>query len=194
MKYKHYLRDTTSPRKLEKLQTKTALFSFGSLRGLWSRRVDCLWMQLFMAVPMTPSAAVADFGSRRYCRFIPFNLFLSLAAPHLVLVTGNKFIAGVVVTGDNCSPLSLSPVINLSPVTMTPVINLSPVFGTDPDQNRVTWETPSSEPIPNRRKPLRRTRTLSDPAQTQVWSEQVWLNTTFISQGSRSWDKLAVET
>jgi len=24
--------------------------------------------------------------------------------------------------------------------------------------------------------------------------EQVWLNTTFISQGSRSWDKLAVET
>jgi hypothetical protein len=33
-----------------------------------------------------------------------------LAAPHLhgvlVLVTGNKFIAGVVVTGDNCSPMS----------------------------------------------------------------------------------------
>jgi energy-converting hydrogenase Eha subunit F len=32
------------------------------------------------------------------------------------------------------------------------------------------------------------------PAQMQVWSEQVWLNTTFISQASRSWDKLAVET
>ena len=57
-----------------------------------------------MAVPMTPSAAVADFGGRRYRRFIPFNFLLSLAAPHLngvlVLVTGNKFIAGVVVTGD----------------------------------------------------------------------------------------------
>ncbi len=53
---------------------------------------------------MTPSAAVADFGGRRYRRFIPFNFFLSLAAPHLhgvrVLDTGNKFIAGVVVTGE----------------------------------------------------------------------------------------------
>jgi hypothetical protein len=57
-----------------------------------------------MAVPMTPLAAVADFGGQRYHRFIPFNFLLSLAAPHLhgvlVLVTGNKFIAGVVVTGD----------------------------------------------------------------------------------------------
>ena len=57
-----------------------------------------------MAVPMTPSAAVADFGGRRYRRFIPFNFLLSLAAPRLhgvlVLVTGNKFIAGVVVTVD----------------------------------------------------------------------------------------------
>ncbi len=43
-------------------------------------------------------------------------------------------------------------------------------------------------------KPLRRTRSLRDPTQTQVWSEQVWLDTTFISQGSRSWGKLAVET
>ncbi len=67
-------------------------------------------------------------------------------------------------------------------------------FGTDPDRNRVTWETPSSEPIPCRRKPLRRKRLLRDPAQTQVWSEQVWLNTTFILQGSLSWDKLAVKT
>ncbi len=31
------------------------------------------------------------------------------------------------------------------------------------------------------RKPLRRTRLLRNPAQTQVWGEQVWLNTTFIS-------------
>ncbi len=95
------------------LQTKTALFSFGGLRGLWLRCVGCLWMQIFIAVPMTPLAVVADFGGRRYRQFIPFNLLLSLAAPHLhcvlVLVTGNKFIAGVVVTGDNCSPVSLSP-------------------------------------------------------------------------------------
>jgi hypothetical protein len=87
-----------------------------------------VWMQLFMAVPMTPSAAVADFGGRRYRRFNPFNFLLSLAAPHLhgvlVLVTGNKFITGVVVTGDNCSPVSLSPAIKLSPVSLTPVINI----------------------------------------------------------------------
>ncbi len=68
-----------------------------------------------MVVPMTSSAAVADFGGRRYRRFIPFNFLLSLAAPHLhgvrVLVTGDKFIAGVVVTADNWSPVST---INLS--------------------------------------------------------------------------------
>jgi hypothetical protein len=43
-------------------------------------------------------------GGRRYRRFIPFNFLLSLAAPLLhgvlVLVTGNKFIAGVIITGD----------------------------------------------------------------------------------------------
>ncbi len=62
------------PRRPPKLlQTKMALFSFGGLRGLWSRCVGCFWMQLFMAVPMTPSAAVADFGGQRYRRFIPFN-------------------------------------------------------------------------------------------------------------------------
>jgi hypothetical protein len=43
-------------------------------------------------------------------------------------------------------------------------------------------------------KPLRCTRSLRDPAQTQEGSEQVWLDTTFISQGSWSWGKLAVET
>ncbi len=43
-------------------------------------------------------------------------------------------------------------------------------------------------------KPLRRTRSLRDPAQTQIWSKQVWLDTAFISQGSRSWGKLVVET
>jgi hypothetical protein len=86
-------------------------------------------MQLFIAVSMTSSAAVADFGSRRYRRFIPFNFLLSLAAPHLhgvlVLVTGDKFIAGVIVIADNWSPVST---INLSPVPVstTPAITENP--------------------------------------------------------------------
>ncbi len=125
------------------LQTKTALFSFDGLRGLWSRCVGCFWMQLFMAVPMTPSAAVADFGGQRYRRFIPFNFLLSLAAPHLhgllVLVTGNKFIAGIVVTSDNCSPVSLSPATKLLPVSLSPVINCSPV-STTPAITENPWQ------------------------------------------------------
>jgi hypothetical protein len=76
---------------------------------------------------MTSSAAMTDFGGQRYCRFIPFNFLLSLAAPHLhgilVLVTGDKFIAGVVVTADNWSPVST---INLSPVSTTPAITEDP--------------------------------------------------------------------
>ncbi len=49
---------------------------------------------------MTPSAAVANFGGGDIADLYPSTL----AAPHLhgvlVLVTGNKSIAGVVVTGD----------------------------------------------------------------------------------------------
>jgi hypothetical protein len=64
----------------------------------------------------------------------PFNFLLSLAAPYLhgvlVLVTTNKFIAGVVATGDNCSPLLLSRVINCSLVLLTLVRKLSPVSTT----------------------------------------------------------------
>ncbi len=89
-------------------------------------------MQLFMAVPMTLSAAMADFGGRRY----RFNFLLSLAAPHLhgvlVLVTGDKFIAGVVVTADNWSPVST---INLSPVSTTPAITENPRQGLIADVN-----------------------------------------------------------
>jgi hypothetical protein len=87
-------------------------------------------MQLFMTVPMTPSAAMSDFGGWRYHQFVHFNLLLSLAAPHLhgalVLVTGNKFNAGVVVTGDNCSPVSLTLVRNLWPVSTTVAITENP--------------------------------------------------------------------
>jgi hypothetical protein len=73
---------------------------------------------------------MADFGGRRYRRLIPFNFLRSLAAPHLdcvlVLVTGDKFIAGVVVTADNWSPVST---INLSPVSTTPAITENPWQG-----------------------------------------------------------------
>ncbi len=54
------------------------------------------------------------------------------------------------------------------------LFTLFPLFGTDPDQNRATWETPSSEAIPCRRKPLRRTRLLRNPAQTQVWTQPLF--------------------
>jgi hypothetical protein len=84
-------------------------------------------MQLFMAVLMTSTAAVANFGGQRYRRFIPFNFLLSLEAPHLhgvlVLVTGDKFSAGIVVIADNWSPVST---INLSPVSTTPAITENP--------------------------------------------------------------------
>jgi hypothetical protein len=66
-------------------------------------------------------------GGQRYRRFIPFDFLLSLAAPHLhgvlVLVTGDKFIAGVVVSADNWSPVST---INLSLVSTTPAITENP--------------------------------------------------------------------
>ena len=39
------------------LETKTTIFSFGGLRGLWLGCVGCIWMKLLMAVPMTSSAA-----------------------------------------------------------------------------------------------------------------------------------------
>jgi hypothetical protein len=42
------------------------------------------------------------------------------------------------------------------------------MFGTDPDQNRAIEKPPAAELIPCHRKPLRRTRFLRDPAQTQV--------------------------
>ena len=53
---------------------------------------------------------------------------------------------------------------------------------------------PGVEMIPCRRKPLRHTRTLRDRRKCRYEANQVWLDTTFISQGSRSWGKLAVET
>jgi hypothetical protein len=75
------------------------------------------------------------------------------------------------------------PFFNESPVWHRPGLE----WGTWGDPQELKWFLPLI-------KPLRRTRTLRDLAQTQVWSKQVWLDTTFISQGSRSWGKLVVET
>jgi hypothetical protein len=83
-----------------------------------------------------------------------FNFLLSLAAPHLhgvlVLVTGNKFFAGVVVTGDKfllgvsntgdkfiagdndtgeqLSPVTTTPAKNLLPVTLFSPVSLTPMI------------------------------------------------------------------
>ncbi len=73
-------------------------------------------MQLFMTVPMTPSAAgdIADLYPS------------TLAAPPLhgvlVLVTGNKFIADDVVPGGKV----IAGVVNCSPVSTTPAITENP--------------------------------------------------------------------
>ncbi len=79
--------------------------SFGGLRGLWPRWVRCLWIQLFIAVPMTSSAAVSDIDGRRYRRFSPI---LGSSPPPwrpLFLSPAKKIIADVVVTGDNWKSL-----------------------------------------------------------------------------------------
>ncbi len=52
-----------------------------------------------------------------------------------------------------------------------------------PEMNRVTWETPSSEAIPLLQEPIGLLASYARHAQMQVWREQVWLNTTFISRG-----------
>ncbi len=57
----------------------------------------------------------------------PKLLQTKTTAPHLLLVTGNKFIASVVFTGDNCSPMLLSPSIKISRVSLSPAINCSAV-------------------------------------------------------------------
>jgi hypothetical protein len=93
-----------------------------------------------MAVSMTPSAALSDFGGRRYHLFVAFNFLLSLATPHLhgvlVLVTGYKFIVGVIVTGNNCSLVLLSPAINLSLVLLSPAIIVHFIAGINIQQHR----------------------------------------------------------
>jgi hypothetical protein len=71
-------------------------------------------MQLFMAVPMTPSAAKSEFGGGRYHQFVPIcrnNRPLSsiqfIASEKFIggaVDTGKQFIGGVVDTGNNIFP------------------------------------------------------------------------------------------
>jgi hypothetical protein len=82
-------------------------------------------MQLFMAVPMTPSAAVSDLGGRRYLRFVPIcrknrplssvqfiadeKIFSSVVDTGEQLIgdvvdTGKQFIGGGVDTADSIFP------------------------------------------------------------------------------------------
>ncbi len=69
------------------------------------------------------------------------------------------------------------------------------LFGTDPERNGVLEETPRSWADSYRwlshlgvREPY------ATRCKRRYEANQVWLNTTFISQGSQSWGKLAVET
>ncbi len=79
----------------------------------------CLWMQLFMAVPMTPSVAVSHFGGWRYSItdlspstfsypwLLPTSMASLLLPPAINLSPCRCHrIAGVIVTDDNSSPVS----------------------------------------------------------------------------------------
>jgi hypothetical protein len=79
-------------------------------------------MQLFMAVPITPSATVSDFGSRRDHRFVPIcrknrplsSMQFIIGEKFIggVVDTGEQFIGGVVDTGEQFIAVSLIPVRN----------------------------------------------------------------------------------
>jgi hypothetical protein len=81
---------------------------------------------------MTPLAAVSDFGSRRYHRFVPFNFLLSgdrryhqfvpicrnnRPLSSIQLIIGKKFIGSVVDTGEQFIGGVLTPANNLSEVS-----------------------------------------------------------------------------
>jgi hypothetical protein len=71
-------------------------------------------MQLFMAVPMTPSAAVSDFGGRRYHRQI-CRKNRPMSSIQFIVDTGEQFIGGVVDTGEQLLAVLLTPVIAFFP-------------------------------------------------------------------------------
>ncbi len=86
----------------------------------------------------------------------------------------------------------------VSLVLLIPVTNLPPVlFGTDSDQNRITWGNPQkwcSDSLPLLLGHLGLRAPYATRRKLRYEANQVWMNTTFISQGPQSWGKLAVET
>jgi hypothetical protein len=71
------------------------------------------------------------------------------------------------------------------------------LFGTDSDQNRITWGNPQkwfSDSLPLLLGHLGVRAPYATRRKLQYEANQVWMNTTFISQGPQSWGKLAVET
>jgi hypothetical protein len=84
-------------------------------------------MQLFMAVPMTPSAAVSDLGGRKYHRFVPICI-KNRSLSSIKFIAGKKFIGGVFTAVKYLSAVSLTPVNSSSAVSLTPVINFR-LFG-----------------------------------------------------------------
>jgi hypothetical protein len=79
---------------------------FGGLRGLWSGCVGYLWMHLFMAVPMTPSAAMSDIGGRRCRRFLTAAA-LSARTYTLTYIFGGKGCDKKLPSAHGGSPLEL---------------------------------------------------------------------------------------
>ncbi len=71
------------------------------------------------------------------------------------------------------------------------------MFGTDSDQNRITWGNPQkwfSDSLPLLLGQLGVCTPYATRRKLRYEANQVWMNTTFISQGPQSWGKLAVET
>ncbi len=85
--------------------------SFGGLRDLWSGCLGCLWIYLFMAVLMTPSATSSDIGGRSYCRFLTSAALLActciitLDCTHWPLHLGGR---GVIRSGRHLTAAALS--------------------------------------------------------------------------------------
>jgi len=71
------------------------------------------------------------------------------------------------------------------------------VFGTDCDQDRITWGNPQkwcSDSLPFLMGHLGVRAPYAARRKRRYEANQVWMNTTFILQGPQSWGKLAVET
>ncbi len=83
-----------------------------------------------------------------------------------VINTGNKFLNGANDTGRQLSLVTTTLAINLLQVTTMLVVRHrpGPEWGAWGNPQELNWFLPLI-------KPLRRTRTLCDPTQTQVWSE-----------------------